>query len=223
MKHRLVGVIGLLLSSLVSPGALSGRDSGPDEERERLAAGKELFTREWLPGDKRSHAGDGLGPVFNARSCAACHHQGGVGGSGPKGSNARIVSAFVDFSGSDAMGRISINGVSVQEEPAPTIPHKQPDRNKLAEIHPALRSEGSFSLHRFSADKAFQAWKSQKLTMNSQVSGLGSERIVGFGFAGGESGLGGRIGTAQRRDSGGKENSDTKTNEGSARGRADSV
>jgi CxxC motif-containing protein (DUF1111 family) len=26
--------------------------------------------------------GDGLGPVFNARSCAACHFQGGVGGGG---------------------------------------------------------------------------------------------------------------------------------------------
>jgi CxxC motif-containing protein (DUF1111 family) len=44
-------------------------------------AGHELFLHEWTPHDARSH-GDGLGPVFNARSCVACHFQGGVGGAG---------------------------------------------------------------------------------------------------------------------------------------------
>src|SRR5262249_55205561 len=29
-----------------------------------------------------ANGGDGLGPVYNAASCAACHHQGGLGGSG---------------------------------------------------------------------------------------------------------------------------------------------
>jgi CxxC motif-containing protein (DUF1111 family) len=38
-------------------------------------------------GDKLAGAGDGLGPVFNARSCAACHTQGGVGGAGPNSAN----------------------------------------------------------------------------------------------------------------------------------------
>jgi CxxC motif-containing protein (DUF1111 family) len=55
-----------------------------EKNREPKPDGKELFTREWLPGDSRSHAGDGLGPLFNARSCVACHHLGGVGGAGPK-------------------------------------------------------------------------------------------------------------------------------------------
>jgi mono/diheme cytochrome c family protein len=213
-KHRLFGVIGLLLSCLVPESALSGRGPGPDGERERLAAGKELFTREWLPGDKRSHAGDGLGPVFNARSCAACHHQGGVGGAGPRGSNARVVSAFVDFSRPNDWGVIMLRGVSDREEPTPTVPHKQPDRNKLAEIHPALGSEGSFPLHRFSTDKAFQEWKSQKLRVNSlDTPGLASERIVGFGFAGGGSGFGRGAGAVKPRDSGGNEKGGTKKDE----------
>src|SRR5439155_1138791 len=45
-------------------------------------AGKVLFTHEWKPNDPLSPNGDGLGPVFNANSCVACHHQGGVGGAG---------------------------------------------------------------------------------------------------------------------------------------------
>src|SRR5262249_24578689 len=45
-------------------------------------AGRDLFLHEWTPGDPLAAQGDGLGPVFNATSCAACHKQGGVGGSG---------------------------------------------------------------------------------------------------------------------------------------------
>ncbi len=48
---------------------------------EKVAAGKILFEHEWNIGDSLCGGGDGLGPVFNARSCAACHFQGGLGGS----------------------------------------------------------------------------------------------------------------------------------------------
>jgi CxxC motif-containing protein (DUF1111 family) len=45
-------------------------------------AGKTLFVHEWQPYDPLCADGDGLGPVFNARSCVACHNQGGPGGGG---------------------------------------------------------------------------------------------------------------------------------------------
>ncbi len=45
-------------------------------------AGQTLFLHEWKPGDPLSPGGDGLGPVYNATSCVACHHQGGAGGAG---------------------------------------------------------------------------------------------------------------------------------------------
>jgi CxxC motif-containing protein (DUF1111 family) len=45
-------------------------------------AGEVLFKHNWTPKDPLSPGGDGLGPVFNAPSCVACHHQGGAGGSG---------------------------------------------------------------------------------------------------------------------------------------------
>ena len=44
-------------------------------------AGLALFEHEWQPHDPMAR-GDGLGPVFNAKSCVACHFQGGVGGGG---------------------------------------------------------------------------------------------------------------------------------------------
>jgi len=47
-----------------------------------VKTGRELFTRDWTANDPMSPGGDGLGPVFNAKSCVACHHQGGVGGGG---------------------------------------------------------------------------------------------------------------------------------------------
>src|SRR2546423_10384482 len=50
-------------------------------------AGEELFKHEWQPGDPLAAGGDGLGPVFNASSCVACHKQGGPGGSGGLESN----------------------------------------------------------------------------------------------------------------------------------------
>lgn len=55
------------------------------------AEGRELFIHEWTVNDALSGGGDGLGPVFNANSCVACHFQGGVGGAGP---NDRNVQAF---------------------------------------------------------------------------------------------------------------------------------
>ncbi len=58
---------------------------------ELVQNGKVLFEHEWQPHDQLSPEGDGLGPVFNAKSCAACHFQGGVGGAGP---NQHNVTAF---------------------------------------------------------------------------------------------------------------------------------
>jgi CxxC motif-containing protein (DUF1111 family) len=45
-------------------------------------AGEALFKHEWRPNDPLCAGGDGLGPVFNATSCVACHHLAGPGGAG---------------------------------------------------------------------------------------------------------------------------------------------
>jgi CxxC motif-containing protein (DUF1111 family) len=66
---------------------------GPTARASEIAAGRELFEHEWLPNDPLAH-GDGLGPVFNARSCASCHFQGGLGGGGGREHNANSFEVF---------------------------------------------------------------------------------------------------------------------------------
>jgi CxxC motif-containing protein (DUF1111 family) len=42
-----------------------------------MAVGKALFDRDWVAAPASTRATDGLGPLHNARSCAACHRGGG--------------------------------------------------------------------------------------------------------------------------------------------------
>ena len=60
---------------------------GPSARASEISAGRVLFEHEWTANDPLAH-GDGLGPVYNARSCAACHFQGGLGGGGEAMHNA---------------------------------------------------------------------------------------------------------------------------------------
>src|SRR5437899_9426913 len=61
---------------------------GPWATESSKAAGKEIFEHEWEPNDSLA-GGDGVGPVYNAKSCVACHFQGGVGGGGDVAHNVR--------------------------------------------------------------------------------------------------------------------------------------
>lgn len=56
-------------------------------DAELATAGRDLFVHEWTPNDPLAGGGDGLGPVFNAKSCSQCHKQGGLGGGGPLENN----------------------------------------------------------------------------------------------------------------------------------------
>ena len=81
------GIFGLAALSAVwvaTPGLPVLR--APRASASAKAEGRALFEHEWGPRDPLAH-GDGLGPVFNARSCVACHSQGGVGGGGDNGHN----------------------------------------------------------------------------------------------------------------------------------------
>ena len=57
----------------------------------QATVGGVLFEHRWTKNDPLAAGGDGLGPVFNADSCVACHFQGGNGGGGPNENN---VTAF---------------------------------------------------------------------------------------------------------------------------------
>jgi CxxC motif-containing protein (DUF1111 family) len=159
-------------------------DSTSGAQPGSLSAGKELFTREWLHGDKRSYAGSGLGPVFNARSCVTCHHQGGAGGAGPRHDNVILVSAFVKveiFDGhTETSGIPPHEKIPANQELQRTKPVKQPDRVKLAEIHPALRAGNSFPLHRYGTDPNYTRWKMRPfgITADNSVTQRHAEQAI---------------------------------------------
>ncbi|HTU24900.1 MAG TPA: di-heme oxidoredictase family protein [Pirellulales bacterium] len=92
--------------------------------------GQELFEHVWLPGKDPQAAGDGLGPLFNERSCIACHHLGGIGGGGPNQNNVVILTAVVP-------GEVA---------------SRESFQARLLDLHPGFGAGNSVVLHRFSAN-----------------------------------------------------------------------
>lgn len=141
----------------------------PAPPPEVLEAGRELFTRSWMPGDPRSRAGDGLGPVFNAQSCVDCHDRGGVGGAGLSARNIEIASASGGASGgtSGFFYAMNMNFAAGRFEyrfgaPPPGGADRAPgpaDRARLEAIHPGFRESSSVVLHRFGVDPEYARWR----------------------------------------------------------------
>jgi CxxC motif-containing protein (DUF1111 family) len=66
--------------------------------------GRALFNRQWIPAPSSTIASDGLGPLFNARSCSGCHQDGsGARVVRDQNNRADIKGAVVRFG--DAHGR----------------------------------------------------------------------------------------------------------------------
>ena len=124
------------------------------DEGKSIAEGKKLFIREWEAGKPASPGGDGLGPMFNARSCAACHKLGGIGGAGPnEDSNVRLMTV-----------------VPVDPNPSELAAHK----DKLTQVHPSFvhggkRLQTAFILHRFGTDDAYASF--EKKVMEGHAAG----------------------------------------------------
>lgn len=137
----------VLLSSFVAP-SLARSDESP-ALRKQIAAGEELFLRDWTVGDKRSIAGDGLGPMYNAASCVECHRLGGAGGGGTNEENVDLLTVLAPRT---AAGREALT-------------------DRLGDFHPALVAGGRLLattvLHRFSPDPRYEAWR-QRIVAGDQ-------------------------------------------------------
>jgi CxxC motif-containing protein (DUF1111 family) len=83
-RPSLVWFLSVLVVALVPVGlrVWSWRTPRHEIDPAMAQAGEALFSHSWKPADPLAQGGDGLGPVFNATSCVACHKQSGVGGSG---------------------------------------------------------------------------------------------------------------------------------------------
>jgi CxxC motif-containing protein (DUF1111 family) len=79
----------------------------PDDEKPAFYAGKALGHQPWVKAPTITTARDGLGPVYNARTCLACHVNGGRGVM-PETGEQNLVSAFLRLS---IPGKDKISGV----------------------------------------------------------------------------------------------------------------
>jgi len=110
-----LGLIGVTASAIQMIGDGVVRAQSKTAKPDPIAVGYEIFNREWMPGDPRSHGGDGLGPVYNDTSCVACHNSGGSGGAGPASKNIDILSASVG----GAVNMLDPTAVNVVDVPVP--------------------------------------------------------------------------------------------------------
>ncbi|WP_245516046.1 di-heme oxidoredictase family protein [Ancylobacter aquaticus] len=80
-----------------------------EDARLDAAIGKALFERPWVPAPSSTRANDGLGPLFDARSCSACHPAGAGHGSTALDAEGRpealglVLSLFREDSAGDAV------------------------------------------------------------------------------------------------------------------------
>jgi len=119
------------------------------------ALGRALFLHAWLPHDSRSPNGDGLGPMFNARSCVACHSKGGVGGAGERTSNVSVISATIS--------KTTALSANVCNPLVSTVLDNSATPAEAAEAHPALLQSSSTVLHKFAVREGYDAWRTARL------------------------------------------------------------
>jgi CxxC motif-containing protein (DUF1111 family) len=82
----------------------------------------------WEPGKPSPSGGDGLGPLYNETSCAACHRLGGIGGGGANEQNVTLLTAIVNPPGGAGAGSRF--------------------KGELPDLHEGFRTAASIVIHR---------------------------------------------------------------------------
>lgn len=102
--------------------------------------GRILFEHEWQANDPLSPQGDGLGPMFNAKSCKACHWLNSAGGAGPNRDNVQLLT-FV-----------------AGKEPPSRNTFCAPEQRST--VHPAVTVANRTTVfHRLSSDEGYEEWR----------------------------------------------------------------
>lgn len=168
----------LMLAASVQAEEKAQPAAKPQAEAAQEISGSELFAREWLPNDPRSHGGDGLGPVFNDSSCIACHNQAGAGGGGPRSKNVDIVSAFMNGGAQFRAPQRSLmteafrTVLGLPSGQAPVDPEKQKERfakrreqlvAEAKKLHPGFTTARSVVVHLFGTEDDYTNWRSRML------------------------------------------------------------
>lgn len=141
--------------------APSAENSSATTNTNPVDRGRELFARRWQPNDPRSRGGDGLGPVYNADSCLACHFQGGPGGAGPAEANVTIVTR----PSKNAAVRPPTFARSTSEFGGRTIHRPVSGAEEWASVLPALAKAPGVVVHRHGVDPAYASLRAAVLEL----------------------------------------------------------
>lgn len=176
-----VVVLGSMLALSVWVKAAERETKASAKQEATAISGEEIFLREWIPNDPRSHGGDGLGPVFNDSSCVACHNQGGAGGGGAASKNVNIVSATFNQPlqgfqrpqpGPAEMLFRSILGLNAQPAQFRELSKDELQKRRqllvdeVTKIHPGFRTASSVVIHHSGMDDNYENWKANLLSSN---------------------------------------------------------
>jgi CxxC motif-containing protein (DUF1111 family) len=166
-----LGLVGLWCAAASAAGDRPEAKPKPDQ----VAIGYEIFNREWLPADARSHGGDGLGPVFNDTSCVACHNAGGGGGGGPISKNIDILAASRNRNG---MPTAPVQTLNLPENARPATgaacpPGPPPVPEELVAVHAGFKKSRTVVLHKFGTDPNYDNWRAKALQMNGALVAAG--------------------------------------------------
>ena len=156
-----------ILASLLAAASLSSisewtsaADPPDKSAADHVELGRKLFLHDWSKpeswdsGIELGDGGDGLGPMYNAVSCVACHHLGGIGGAGPIEANVDLLHVM------RPRGRaLSLRRSAFMKD--------------AARIHPGFEDGLSVVLHGFGIDETdnpypYHAWRSRLLGLSEK-------------------------------------------------------
>ena len=116
----------------------------------QIQRGREIFVRQWKAGDSHTPTGDGLGPMFNAQSCADCHILGGLGGACNNKNNVDLLTVILPK-----------NKEKIDRDKF---------RKRMTQFHPAFTTGTSFvrpfiTLHKSCNDPDYAQWRLNLLAL----------------------------------------------------------
>ena len=122
MKQRQLPLA--LLAGLFCYGPALLLSDPADEVSDRMAVvlGEALFSKLWVSSPSSTTASDGLGPVYNARACSACHPRGGAGQALDDAGGDAPDTLLARFGQSAGQAVLAFNGRQLQHRATPGLP-----------------------------------------------------------------------------------------------------
>jgi CxxC motif-containing protein (DUF1111 family) len=155
----------------------------PEERRAAFFVGNSFFNQNWIVAPASVEARDGLGPLFNARSCSGCHFKDGRGRPPDDGEPLDTMILRISRPGVDRHGGPlpdPVYGDQIQGLAIPGVPREADVFVEYAEIPGAFADGEPFSLRKPTYRLANPGYGS--LPVNLLTSPRVSPSIIGLGL-----------------------------------------